>query len=111
MAAKGQVITVGTTPTLLFQCVTGFDYAALTSPAANVFKSGTPDDPVPFMLIMPASGLLYLGGSGVTSSSTGIGALVTCASQIIYYNSAAPDSLYGIVASSTLAVQLLTMRQ
>jgi hypothetical protein len=110
MAANGQVVSVGATATLIFQVLDGNAYNALVSPAANIFKCGTNNDPLPILLIFASTNTIYLGGSGVTSSSTGIGALATGITTLTY-NAVGDDSLYGIVASSTQAVQLLVLRQ
>lgn len=112
MASVGQNVTVTTSPTLVFEFIDGFTYKGLTSPASNIFVASTPNDPVPIMVVLPASGTIYFGGAGVTSSSTGIGAALT-SSQVpsIIYNCIGGDSLYAIVASSTAVLQLLTFRQ
>lgn len=110
MAALGQVVTVGSTATLIFEVVDAITYAGLTSPASNVFKSGDENVPLPLLLVFSVTNTIYLGGSGVTSSSTGIGALATGVVSLTY-NCVGGDSLYGIVASSTQPVQLLALRQ
>jgi|SRR5208282_5712105 len=110
MAAVGQVVTVGATPTLIFEVLDPITYEGLTSPAANIFKSGTNNDPLPLELIFVSTNTIYLGGSGVTASGAGIGALATGIVSLSY-NVIGNDSLYGIVASSTQAVQLLAFRQ
>jgi len=111
MAALGGNVSIGTTATLIFEVVDGTTYAeqAYTRTSnPQIFKSGFP---VPFLLVFPSSGTIYLGGSGVTSSSTGIGCAIVCASQIIPYNCPSGDSLYGIVASSTATLNFLVMGQ
>jgi hypothetical protein len=110
MAAVGQVVTVNTTATLIFQVVDEQTYAGLTSPAANIFKAGTPGDVLPILLVFPASTSIFLGGSGVTASSTGVGANINGVTSLSY-NCVGGDSLYGIVATSTAAIQLLVLRQ
>lgn len=110
MAAVGQVITVGTTATLIFEVVDEQTYAGMSNPAANVFKSGTQSDPLPMLLVFPASTSVFLGGSTVTASGGGVGANINGVTSLAY-NCIAGDSLYGIVATSTAAIQLLVLRQ
>lgn len=110
MAANGQVITIGTTATLIFECVDGVTYDGLTSPAANVFRSGDENTPLPILMIFSVTNTIYLGGSTVTSSGGTIGALATGIVGLPY-NCVGGDSLYGVVNSSTQPVQLLVLRQ
>lgn len=110
MAALGQVVSVGTSATLIFQVVDPITYAGLSSPAANVFKCGSENDPLPLLLVFPASTNIFLGGSAVTASGGGVGANINGVTSLSY-NVVGNDSLYGIVASSTASVQLLVLRQ
>ena len=111
MAAIGQVVTVTTAATLIFEVVDGVTYAGLSNPAANVFKAESANDPLPILLLFPNS-TIYLGGSTVTSSSTGVGALCDGTRlSSLSYNCVGGDSLYGIVASSTANIQILVLRQ
>jgi hypothetical protein len=107
MAAVGQTISVGTTPTLLFEVLSSTEYNKLSSPAANIFPTGTPGDPLPILLVFLSANTIYCGGSGVTTSA---GALMTGV-VTLSYNAVGGDSLYGVVASSTQSVQLLVLRQ
>jgi hypothetical protein len=109
MACTPFKITVGTTATLIFECIDGLTYDGLTSPAANILKCGTGTDPVPLLIILPTTGTVYFGGSTVTSS-TGVGfAASTLASFMI--NNIGGDSLYAAVASGTAIVQMMAFRQ
>jgi hypothetical protein len=110
MAAIGQVVSVGTTATLIFEVIDRYTYDTLTSPAENVFCAGDPTDLIPLLVVIPSGATVYLGGSGVTSSSTTEGCPIVGPSTIAF-NSWASDSLYGVVASSTATVGLLCMRQ
>lgn len=110
MAAVGQEVTVGTSPTLIFEVIDRYTYDTLTNPASNIFPAGDVTDFVPLLIIIPTGVTVFLGGSGVTASSTGVGCPVV-GPNTIAYNSYASDSLYGIVASSTATVGLLCMRQ
>jgi|ERR1700676_3055732 len=110
MAALGQVITVGTSATLIFSVLDRESYNLISSPGTNVFISDSSDDPLPIWLIFPASGTVYLGGAGVTASGAGVGAAVSGIPSVAY-NCVGGDSLYGVVASSTAAIQLLVLRQ
>lgn len=110
MAAEGLVVSVGATPTLIFQALSGQDYEALTSPAENQFITGTPSDPLPIVLVFPASTSIFLGGADVAASGGSVGANINGVTSMTY-NCTGADSLYGIVASSTAAVQVLAFRQ
>lgn len=110
MAAVGQAITVGTTPTLIFEVLDPQSYAALSSPAANIFRCGTATDTLPILLVFPASTSIFLGGSTVTASGAGVGANINGVTSLAY-NCTGGDSLYGIVAASTASIQLLVLRQ
>lgn len=107
MAALGQIVSVGNTATLIYQVVDGVTYSTLTSPGTNVFKSGTPNDPIPLLIVFPATATVYCGGSGVTS---GTGVLMPAGYTFIY-NVVGGDSLYGITASGSQNVQILALRQ
>jgi len=110
MAATGQVITIESTATLIFEVVDPITYATLSNPAANIFKSGTNNDPLPIELIFASDNTIYLGGSTVAASGGSVGALATGLVSLSY-NCIGDDSLYGIVATGTQAVQLLVLRQ
>ena len=110
MAALGQVVTVASTPTLIFQVVDPITYAGLVSPASNVFKSGDGNAPLPLLLVFSSTNTMFFGGSTVTSSGAGVGASMAGLSTFSY-NCIGGDSLYGIVASGTQAIQLLALRQ
>jgi hypothetical protein len=113
MAANGQVVTVGATPTLIYSVVDGPTYIANGYTAAanpTIFRAGDENAPLPLLLVFSSTNTIYLGGSGVTASSTGIGALMTGVVTLTY-NCVGGDSLYGIVSSSTQAIQLLVLRQ
>lgn len=110
MAALGQEVTVGATATLLFNVVDAVTYAALTSPAANVLQARNSTDPLALLLVIPTGATVFLGGSAVTASSTGVGCPIV-GPAIIPYNVAGGDSLYGIVATGTAVCGLLAMGQ
>jgi hypothetical protein len=107
MAANGQTISVGATATLIYQTLDVNAYNALSSPAANIFKCGDENVPLPILLVFSVTNTIYCGGSAVTTSA---GALMTGV-VTMSYNCIGGDSLYGIVASSTQPVQLLVLRQ
>lgn len=113
MAARGQQVVIGTTPTLIWQMVNSTDYAAAGyTPTLNpnIFTSDTPNDPLPLLLVLPSTQIIFLGGSGVTASGPGLGAAVTGVGSIAY-NCVGGDSLYGIVSGGTQTVSLLALRQ
>jgi hypothetical protein len=113
MAANGQLITVAATPTLIYSVVDGPTYLANGYTAGanpNIFKAGDENTPLPLLLVFSSTNTIYLGGSGVTASGAGIGALMTGVTSVAY-NCVGGDSLYGIVASSTQPIQLLALRQ
>jgi hypothetical protein len=110
MAAEGQVVTVTTSPTLIFQVLDEPSYAALVSPAENIFQAGTTGDPLPLLLVFPSAVNLFLGGSDVAASGGLVGANINGVTSLSY-NCVANDSLYGIVATATQPVQLLVLRQ
>jgi len=110
MAANGQLVTIGTTATLIFEVVDGITYEGLTNPASNIFKAGDENVPLPILMVFSVTNTIYCGGSGVTTSDGTIGALMTGVVSLTY-NCVGGDSLYGIVASSTQPVQLLVLRQ
>ena len=75
MAALGQVVTVGTSPTLVFSVVDGITYESQGyTPEANpnVFESGDNNSPLPLLLVFSSDNTIYLGGSTVTASGAGI---------------------------------------
>ena len=112
MSAIGSQVSVGTSATLLFQCMDTDTYkAGGYTRAANpeIFIAGSAGDPLPLLICLP-TGTIFLGGSGVTSSSTGIGCAVA-GPYTFAYNAVGGDSLYGVVASSTATVSVLAMRQ
>ena len=113
MASIGQQITVGTTATLLWQVMDGVTYAALGyTRAANplVFIAGDVNAPLPITLFLVSGSTIYLGGSNVASSGANIGAAVT-GIVALNFNVVGDDSMYGVVASSTQTLSLLTQRQ
>ena len=110
MAAVGQEVTVTTSATLIFECIDTTTYLGLSNPAANIFQAKEPADPLPLLIVIPTGSTVYLGGSGVTASSTGVGCPVV-GPNILSYNAVGGDSLYGIVGSSTAVVGVLAMRQ
>ena len=110
MAALGQQVTVATSATLIYEVVDAVTYAGLSNPAANIFQSRNSTDPLPLMISIPSGGTVFLGGSGVTNSSTGIGASIV-GPNIIYVNVAGGDSLYGAASTGTVTVSLLALSQ
>ena len=113
MAANGQLVTIGTTATLIFEVVDGVTYETNGyTRAANptIFVSGDENVPLPILMVFSVTNTIYCGGSGVTTSDGTIGALMTGVVSLTY-NCVGGDSLYGIVASSTQPVQLLVLRQ
>ena len=113
MSAFGQQIVIGTSPTLIFKMVTETDYKANNyTRAANptIFIAGAAGDPLPLMLILPSTSIIYLGGSQVDSVGAETGAAITGVGSIAY-NAIGGDSLYGVVASGTQTVSLLALRQ
>lgn len=99
---------------LIFQVMDGVTYATAgytVTSNPNVFKVGTGNDPLPLLLVFPTTAVdIYLGGVGVTASSTGVGADIKNVPSLAY-NCIGGDSLFGVVGSSTAAVQLLALRQ
>ena len=114
MASLGQQITIGVTPTLIFECVDRETYIAngfSRGANPNIFISGTPNDPIPILITFPSGSTVYLGGSTVVAGTApGDGCPVTGIPSMTD-NVVGGDSLYGVVASGTVIVGLLTMRQ
>jgi hypothetical protein len=117
MAAVGQKVTITTDPTLIFMVVDGptyvaEGYTAMANP--NIFVSSSPNDPVPILLLLPTGDTVYLGGSDVAASGSGgrdAPGAAWSGVPVIAYNCVGGDSLYGIVAESTVDLQLLVLRQ
>ena len=114
---SGTSITVGAI--LLFELFDGVTWATMlanttASPAfplcPQYLKEGTFNDNLPLLVILPSAATIFLGGHGVTSSSTGIGAACTGIAGIPY-NAVGGDSLYAVVTTSTQTVSLLALRQ
>jgi hypothetical protein len=113
MAATGQVVSVGTDPTLIFEVIDritydDLDYTPTDNP--NIFPSRSNNDPLPILLIFPPATDIYLGGSAVTASGAGVGADINGVPSLAY-NCVGGDSLYGIVESDSASIQLLVLRQ
>jgi hypothetical protein len=114
MASLGQQITVGTSPTLIFECVDRETYIAMGYSRAsnpNIFISGTPNDPIPILMTFPADSTVYLGGSTVVAGSSASDGCVVTGIPSITDNVVGGDSLYGVVAEGSVVVSLLVMRQ
>jgi len=113
MAAIGQVVTVANTPTLIFSVVDGVTYTAngySRGSNPNIFIAGDANAPLPILLGFASYNTIFLGGSTVAASGGSVG--YSAAGQTgLSYNCIGGDSLYGIVASATQAVQLLVLRQ
>lgn len=113
MAAVGQLVSVGTSATLIFEAIDTTTYLANGyTPGANptIFQAKEPADPLPIYIAVPSGSTVYFGGSAVTSSGGTEGCPVV-GPNVLEYNAVAGDSLYGVVASSTANVGLLVMRQ
>ena len=110
MAAVGQIVSVGTSATLIFEVVDELTWYTLSNPAANVFKAREPSDTLPLLVVIPNGATVYLGGSTVTSSGGTEGCPIV-GPNILSYNVTGSDTLYGVVASSTANVGLLAQRQ
>lgn len=113
MSAFAQVVSVGTSPTLIFEVVDGVTYEEQGySRASNptIFKSGDDNAPLPLLLIFPPTTDIFLGGSTVTATGAGVGANINGLPSLAY-NCVGGDSLYGIVGSSTANIQILALRQ
>lgn len=101
---------------LLFQTFVGETWAAMQATSSTFpllpqyFLCGDQQIALPLLIILPTASTLYLGGIGVTSSSTGIGAAVTSIPTIAE-NVIGEDSLFAVIASSTAIVSLLAQRQ
>jgi hypothetical protein len=110
MAAVGQIVSVGTTATLVFKAIDSYTYETLTSPAANIFQAKEPADTLPIYISVPTGSTVYFGGSGVTATGSTEGCPVV-GPNVLEYNAVASDSLYGVVASGSASLGLLVMRQ
>ena len=94
MAANGQIVTLATTATLLFRVVDRETYIAKgysVGANPNIFISSSTNDPLPVLMIFPATPNIFLGGSTVTNSGGTIGALVP-ASYTLAYNCVGGDA-------------------
>ena len=106
-------MTLATTATLLFRVVDKETYVAKgysTGANPNIFISSSSNDPLPLLMIFPATPNIFLGGSTVANTGANVGALVP-ASYTLAYNCVGGDDLYAVAASGTPAVQLLVLRQ
>ena len=104
MAAQGQVVTVGTSPTLLFQCVdptTYRDNGYTKAANPNIFIEGNGSDLLPLLIGFPSTPTVFLGGSDVAASGASIGASFPGVPSFAY-NCHGGDSLYGVVASGSV---------
>lgn len=113
MAANGQVVTITTSPTLIFQVVDGVTYTVNGYSAGSnptVFKAGDANAPLPILVVFGSSNTIFVGGSTVAASGGSVGASMAAVPSLSY-NCIGGDSLYGIVATGTQAVQLLVLRQ
>jgi len=113
MAAIGQIVTIGTSATLVFEVIDQATYVAngynrVSNP--NIFTAHEPSDPLPIYIAIPTGSTVYFGSSLVTSSDGTEGCPIV-GPNVLVYNVTGSDSLYGVVASSTAALGLLTMRQ
>lgn len=102
---QGQIVSVGTSATLLYQTVDGETWATLTG--TNIFVARTPNDPLTLTLVLPASASLYFGGSSVTTSN---GAEITVGSGgplLIPVSLVGSASLYAVVSSSSVSVGVI----
>jgi hypothetical protein len=113
MASIGQQVVVGTTPTLIFQCVdaiTYIDNGYTRAGNPTIFVEGAGSDLLPLLLGFPSTPTVYLGGSTVTASGPGIGASFP-GLPALAYNCHGGDSLYGIVGADSAVVSVLAQRQ
>lgn len=103
MANDPAQITVLTAAKLLWQTSTGVSPDPETTLAGNatqqIFRAGTVNDPVPIVVEnTDATNAVYLGGSGVTTST----GLKLAAGASLTYNVVGNDSLYAISAGSVV---------
>jgi hypothetical protein len=112
MAAFGQQVTVGTA-TLIFACVDVDTYKANNynpTDNPNIFIAGAATDPLPLLLAFP-TGTIYLGGSNVSVTGSPHAGAAIIGPYTLAYNAVGGDSLYGIIATGSVIVSILAMRQ
>lgn len=113
MGARGQQITIGTTPTLIFRMVDEDTYKANGYTQAanpNIFIAGSASDELPLLLMFTTADTVYLGGALVAPSGSSAGAKTTGLGSLAY-NAHGGDSLYAVTASGSSTISLLAMRQ
>ena len=114
--ATNASVTITLGAVLLFQVFDGIVWQTMQATSATYpllpqyFLGGDVNAPLPVLLMLPSASTIYLGGSNVTSSSTHIGCLTTGLTSLAY-NCVGDDSLFAVIASSTAAVNILTLRQ
>lgn len=114
MGSLGQQITITTAATLIFETIDRETYIALGYSRAsnpNVFIAGTTNDPIPVLITFPSGSTVYLGGSTVVAGTAAADGCPITGIPSITDNVVGSESLYGIVASSTVVLGLLVMHQ
>jgi hypothetical protein len=102
MAAIADRVTVTTSATLLWETVTGIDTAI--APSSQIFRAGSSNQPLPILIEnLDAANAVYLGGSGVTTST----GLTLAAGGSLTFNVVGSDSLYAISAGSVVVAVLV----
>jgi len=96
MATVADVVTVGTTATLLWRTTSGVSPDPAVAFGSQIFPAGTQNDPRPILIENQGAGAVYLGGSGVTDA-TGI---ELASGGSLTYNVIGNDSLYAVAAAS-----------
>lgn len=113
MAQKTRQVSVGTgAASLLWQTTTGVSPDPITTQAGNatpgIFWAGTPTDPLPIVIEnLDATNNVYLGDSGVTSST---GTRLAPGASLTR-NVVGNDSEYAISTGGTVAVSVEVARQ
>lgn len=106
MATIAAVVTVTTTPALLWETTTGIAPDPAVATGSQIFRAGTFNDPLPIVVENQGASAVYLGGSAVTTAT----GLELPSGDSLTYNVVGNDSVYAVSAGS-IAVAVSVGRQ
>jgi hypothetical protein len=109
MASISAQLNVTTSaPVLLWQTTTGVSPDPAVNTAGQIFRAQPPADPVPILVVnTDSTNPVYLGGSGVTSSTgTKLAGGLSITRSVV-----GNDSQYAISTGGTVVVAVLVDRQ
>ena len=97
MAYKPRTVSVHGTPTLIWQTTTGVTPDPAVTRTARIFQAHGPNDPLPILVVLPATKTVYVCNSTTTTTATDV-ALPQGAT--IPFNVVGNDALYLICATA-----------